>query len=1492
MSQELPSLDEFVKSEDSKLPTLTEFMDKHDPENFTYPQALGNVALETAKATFIPGHSPVNEPLNDAQRIFATKQPFWNIVKAFGHGYGEQFSVETDENIEATHKAFVKDYLDTQAPVGKAMVDGFVLPAAKAMWTIFASALYSGVQEALYQSGKEVGGEKLGRDLAAMPDAFMAELPALPHGVAKAKANGILEGEGVWSGTKEPTPEMRKSMDEASILSHEPPPPTVHEVARNISPETFAEYDELSAQRDTIGRQLREAAASRKDEALASAPHNEAIAELQTKLEAANPRMAKKYQEKLETLTAENDAYISGKTQELSPEINRLRGLYTAADYRMRDLAPKVSKAYRDAEARQPIKEETAPVEQAVQEPLPEPVLSSQEPAAPARSAEEMRAAIMEDVKKDLVEAGRPEDEAAAASQLIAAYYETKAERFGGKLGTAEEIYAKTAPEIKKGQTRAVAVKAREFAQKAKGKIRLAKDESLAQITLFKTADASTFIHETGHHWLDDLMKDAEHEAAPSGLIKDAETVRSWLGVKKDEAIPTRAHEKFARGFERYIMEGVAPTKGLAKVFAEFRDWLTRIYQTVARLKSPITEDIRDVFDRFLTTTPERTVIAPENAASRMMAGIHEADAIHTEPPVAAPVRNAVEGEITETAVTRGEGGIDVSGRSGGGPSPAAGGIPQEAPGNTGAAGETGPVASGQGVLPEPGAVAKGGGNIVGEGADVAAKPEGAKSPAEPLAKPESELVDKAGNIRLENLTDNEDVRSVMRQVAEQNDNFMNARRGVVSDQEVIDLANAMGVSARELNLDKLRDISVNDDIPLAVRIKVGRQMLVQSSEAARNAMQKVVDTKGSDEALMELADARRSHLMIAETIAGVTAEWGRAGRAFKDISKEQLGQAEAVTELFQKMTGMSMEEMRAMAKNPAAFDTAQKAAKLLQDSTKPTFGKMLLEYRQAAMLSNPLTHVKNIVSNAAMSVTSVVETAVAAGVGKALGAKDRVYIGEAKERLFAIRRGTIEGWASAKDIMKDERAITGNRTVENIHMHAIPGAAGQVIRIPLRALSAEDEIFKGIAFRQEINALAYRTATKEGLAGDAFNQRIAEIVQNPTEEMMGLAKKNADYQTLTQSLVGTSKKAQDLINSNIILKNIVPFFRTNVNSLKYFVRDRSPMGLLFKEVRENLSGKNGTIVRDNQIARLTVGTSVISLVSSLASQGLITGGGPRDPNERALMMATGWRPYSVKIGDGYYSYEWLQGFSTPIGMTADVVDVVNRGVESEDDMQKILAASTAVLSKRLMDISSLSGVSDTVKALDNPETFGAQWIQNYLGSYVPGLMGQVARVTDPDVRDLRGNLLNSAIARIPGWRETLPAKRDVWGQKIENQGNLGPDIISPIYQSRINNDPVNQRLMAIGYFPSKPDRKIRGVELTEQQYDDYVKVSGRLAKQRLNILVAQTGFSFLPDAMQIRAASTIVNNSREQARRLVMMQNPDIVRQAMENKLRQLRPH
>lgn len=134
-------------------------------------------------------------------------------------------------------------------------------------------------------------------------------------------------------------------------------------------------------------------------------------------------------------------------------------------------------------------------------------------------------------------------------------------------------------------------------------------------ISIFKTADRSTFLHEMGHVFFDDIQKLASMENAPKQLLDDWNALKEWSGwVDGENADNTKAHEKFARGWESYLRSGEAPTKGLQRVFRQFSKWLTRIYRSVQRLGGEVPSDIKDIMARMIATQDDIENYAHEQA--------------------------------------------------------------------------------------------------------------------------------------------------------------------------------------------------------------------------------------------------------------------------------------------------------------------------------------------------------------------------------------------------------------------------------------------------------------------------------------------------------------------------------------------------------------------------------------------------------------------------------------------------------------------------------------------------------------------------------------------------------------------------------------------------------------------------------------------------------------------------------------------------------------
>lgn len=137
-------------------------------------------------------------------------------------------------------------------------------------------------------------------------------------------------------------------------------------------------------------------------------------------------------------------------------------------------------------------------------------------------------------------------------------------------------------------------------------------------IALLKNADASTFVHELGHFFLetntriarDLIAKPAENLTGQERqFLSDVQTTLDWFGVKDLAAWDAMSlneqrenHEKWARGFEAYLYEGKAPSEELRGVFRRFRSWLKQVYQSLKNLNVELTDEVRSVFDRMFAS--------------------------------------------------------------------------------------------------------------------------------------------------------------------------------------------------------------------------------------------------------------------------------------------------------------------------------------------------------------------------------------------------------------------------------------------------------------------------------------------------------------------------------------------------------------------------------------------------------------------------------------------------------------------------------------------------------------------------------------------------------------------------------------------------------------------------------------------------------------------------------------------------------------------------
>jgi hypothetical protein len=144
----------------------------------------------------------------------------------------------------------------------------------------------------------------------------------------------------------------------------------------------------------------------------------------------------------------------------------------------------------------------------------------------------------------------------------------------------------------------------RTYEQPKRGQIEISPSRRVT-ITLFEGRDLSTFLHESGHFYLEVLGDVAARRDANEGIRQDYQKILDWLGVKDRNGITVKEHEQFARGFESYLMEGKAPSNALRGAFDRFRAWLLYLYKSIKSLAVKLTPEVRDVFDRMLASDQE-----------------------------------------------------------------------------------------------------------------------------------------------------------------------------------------------------------------------------------------------------------------------------------------------------------------------------------------------------------------------------------------------------------------------------------------------------------------------------------------------------------------------------------------------------------------------------------------------------------------------------------------------------------------------------------------------------------------------------------------------------------------------------------------------------------------------------------------------------------------------------------------------------------------------
>lgn len=138
-------------------------------------------------------------------------------------------------------------------------------------------------------------------------------------------------------------------------------------------------------------------------------------------------------------------------------------------------------------------------------------------------------------------------------------------------------------------------------------------------VDAFEKADMSTVLHESGHLFVQIVERLASAEDASPRFKDIYQTFLGYTGAQTAEDLDVSIHgetarakqEKLAEAFEKYLMEGKAPSTKLHEAFLMYKNWLVKIYDGIKRvLGVRLNDDIREAFDKMLATDAEIEAMA------------------------------------------------------------------------------------------------------------------------------------------------------------------------------------------------------------------------------------------------------------------------------------------------------------------------------------------------------------------------------------------------------------------------------------------------------------------------------------------------------------------------------------------------------------------------------------------------------------------------------------------------------------------------------------------------------------------------------------------------------------------------------------------------------------------------------------------------------------------------------------------------------------------
>ncbi len=581
------------------------------------------------------------------------------------------------------------------------------------------------------------------------------------------------------------------------------------------------------------------------------------------------------------------------------------------------------------------------------------------------------------------------------------------------------------------------------------------------------------------------------------------------------------------------------------------------------------------------------------------------------------------------------------------------------------------------------------------------------------------------------------------------------------------------------------------------------------------------------------------------------------------------------------------------------------------QQVTKTTAQK-IDAWRYFSMLANPRTHIRNIVGNTAMGGVQGIKNKVAGGIESAVSKinpdmeRNHTVIPASKE-VKAFAKADIENVVDRLGL--NENKYNPKTRLENnmrtFKSDAMENTIGKAFDLNNKALEAEDGWGLKAGYVKALSE--YMTANK--LTPDTI-----------TDQQLGKARNFAIEQAKEATFHQDSQLAS-LINqlsnknkfSKFVLDATLPFKKTPINVAKAGL-EYSPVGLVKSAVYDTVQLRKGNITANKYIDNISkglTGTGIALVGYALANCGVLKATGSDDEDKEKFEEGRGSQNYAITIGNNTYSLDWLAPSGIPLFIGAECYELMKTQKEkktssSDEDeyYNKVVDASMNILDSfsnamnPMTEMSMLSGLTSALKSYDQGSSkmlagIGTNSIKSYVNQFIPTALGQIAKTTDEYERNTtstKTGVLPKAIDttrtqimnKIPGLRQKLPIKTDIWGQEQKQSDNIAlralENAVFPWARKKLNSNNVDKEITKVyentgesSVFPDTINKNLtidkKKYVMTSKEFAKYRKQFGETSYELLKNLINSDGYKKLSDSQKQLAIEKVYSYSTEQVK-------------------------